>query len=44
MTSDQAATVIAQLTSIYQAEQMLYIIAGMVFGGIVFLAYKAGRR
>lgn len=44
MTSDQATTLIGLLTQCYLAARVLIILAGLTFGGLVFVAYKLGRK
>ena len=43
MTSDQALQVIGELQEVILIGKVLVLAAWVVFGGIVFLAYRAGR-
>ncbi len=44
MTSDQATQLIDLTTNLYLAARVLVILAGLLFGGLVFVAYKLGRK
>jgi hypothetical protein len=44
MTSDQAQTLLDLGANLYLAARVLIILAGLTFGGLVFVSYKLGRK
>ncbi len=44
MTSDQAATLLDLAANLYLATRVLIVLTALLFGGLVFLSYKLGRK
>ncbi len=44
MTPEQADQLLTLAASLYLAARVLIILAGLTFGGLVFVAYKLGRK
>lgn len=44
MSTDQATQLIDLTSNLYLAVRVLVILGGLLFGGLVFVSYKLGRK
>ena len=44
MTNDQATTLIELASGLYLAARVLIVLSCLLFGGLVFISFKLGRK